>query len=124
LDPALAIVELAATAEQDPIVTGNSFFAVGMRLRLDRMVAKLRALSGADLWQGRAGESLIEELYRGQAAITRLAAGDLDGWLARRRRTADHFLGIAEEIDTATMPDLARLLLASQALGALAAAGE
>jgi glutamate dehydrogenase len=124
LDPALAIVELAAATGQDAIAAGNSFFAVGTRLRLDRMVAKLRALSGTGLWQGRAGESLIEELYRGQAAITRIAAGDLDAWLAPRRTAADHFLGIAEEIDAAATPDLARLLIASQGLTALAAAGE
>jgi glutamate dehydrogenase len=124
LDPALAIVELAATTGQDAIAAGNRFFAVGTRLRLDRMVAKLRTLSGTGLWQGRASESLIEELYRGQAAITRLAAGDLDTWLARRRMAADHFLGIAEEIDAAVAPDLARLLLANQALTALTAAGE
>ena len=117
LDPALAIVELGP----DPVGTGRRFFAVGARLRLDRMVAKLRDLVGSGLWQQRAAESLIEELYRGQAAITRLAAGDLDALLAKRRTAADHFLGIAEEIDAATAPDLARLLLASQALAALAA---
>ncbi len=35
------------------------------RCGLDRMVAKLRALVGSGLWQQRAAESLIEELYRG-----------------------------------------------------------
>jgi glutamate dehydrogenase len=115
LDPALAIVELAP----DPVATGARFFAAGTRLQLDRMVAKLRSLAGSGLWQQRAAEGLIEEIYRGQAAITRLAAGDLDGLLLRRRMAAQHFLAIAEEIDAA--PDLAHLLLASQALGALAA---
>ena len=120
LDPALAIVEMAP----DPVAAGRQFFATGTRLHLDRMVAKLRGLAGAGLWQTRAAESLIEELYRGQAAITRLAAGDLEAFLAGRRMAADHFLAIAEEIDTAPAPDLARLLLASQALSALAASSK
>jgi NAD-specific glutamate dehydrogenase len=85
------------------------------------MVAKLRQLVGTGLWQQRAAEGLIEDLYRGQAAITRLGGGALGAWLARHRRAAEHFLGIAEEIDGAPAPDLARLLLASQALTALAA---
>jgi glutamate dehydrogenase len=117
LDPALAIVELGP----DPVAAGQRFFAAGSRLRLNGMVAKLRAMVGAGLWQQRAAESLIEELYRGQADITRSAGSDLDRWLAARRRAADHFLGIAEEIEAAPAPDLARLLLASQALTALAA---
>jgi glutamate dehydrogenase len=117
LDPALAIVELGP----DPVAAGRHFFAAGSRLRLNGVVAKLRAMVGAGLWQQRAAESLVEELYRGQAAITRSAAGDLEGWLEKRRRAADHFLGIAEEIETAPAPDLARLLLASQALAALTA---
>jgi glutamate dehydrogenase len=124
LDPALAIVELAVATRQDTLATGKSFFAAGTSLRLDRLVAKLRALAGADLWQSRAAESLIEELYCGQAAITRAAAGDLPGWLAQRRMAADHFRGIAAEIEIAASPDLARLLLASQALAALAATRE
>ncbi len=117
LDPALAIVELGP----DPVVTGRQFFAAGAALRLDRMVAKLRQLVGSGLWQQRAAEGLIEDLYRGQAAITRLSGGALDAWLAGHRRAADHFLAIAEEIDGAAAPDLARLLLASQALTALTA---
>jgi glutamate dehydrogenase len=126
IDAALAIVELAASGATDPVDAGRRFFAVGERLRLDRMVAKLRALAGVGLWQERAAESLIEELYACQAAITRLAgeAGDLDRFLARRRLAADHFLSIAGEIDTAATPDLARLLLACRALSALAAASE
>ncbi len=117
LDPALAIVELAP----DPVAAGRQFFAVGVALMLDRMVAKLRQLVGSGLWQQRAAEGLIEDLYRGQAAITRLGGGALGGWLVQHRRAADHFLAIAEEIDAAPAPDLARLLLASQALTALAA---
>jgi glutamate dehydrogenase len=117
LDPALAIVDLGP----DPVATGREFFAVGAALRLDHMVAKLRQLVGSGLWQQRAAEGLIEELYRGQAAITRLGGSALGTWLAQHRRAADHFLAIAEEIDGAPAPDLARLLLASQALTALAA---
>ncbi|HEY5208530.1 MAG TPA: NAD-glutamate dehydrogenase [Stellaceae bacterium] len=125
LDPALAIVELASIMALDPIVAARQFFAVGSRLRLDPIVARLRTLHGAGLWQGRAGESLIEELYVGQAALTRLAGGgDLDALLARRRLAANHYFAIADEIETAPTPDLARLLLACQALGALAATGE
>ena len=117
LDPALAIVELGP----DPVVAGRQFFAVGDVLRLDRMVAKLRQLVGSGLWQQRAAESLIEDLYRGQAAVTRAGGRALAAWLEKHRRAADHFLAIAEEIDGAPVPDLARLLLASQALTALAA---
>ena len=69
LDPALAIVELGG----DPVAAARQFAAAGATLKLGRMVAKLRALVGSGLWQQRAAESLIEELYRGQAAITRLA---------------------------------------------------
>src|SRR6185312_11796336 len=117
LDPALAIVELGG----DPVTAARQFAAAGATLKLGRMVAKLRALVGSGLWQQRAAESLIEELYRGQAAITRLAGGDIDGFLAHRRRAADPSLTTADEIDAAPAPDLARLLLASQALTALAA---
>ncbi|MGH6980306.1 MAG: hypothetical protein ACREFC_03785, partial [Stellaceae bacterium] len=117
LDPALAIVELGG----DPVGAARQFQAVSERLHLGRMVTKLRGLVGTGLWPQRAAESLIEELYRGQAAITRLSGGNLDAFLARRRRSSDHFLAIAEEIDAAPSPDLARLLLASQALAALAA---
>ncbi|HXE15609.1 MAG TPA: NAD-glutamate dehydrogenase [Stellaceae bacterium] len=117
LDPALAIVELGG----DPVAGARQFVAVGEKLKLGRMAMKLRALAGSGLWQQRAAENLIEELYRGQAAITRRAGGDIDKFLAGSRRAADHFLAIADEIDAAPAPDLARLLLASQALAALAA---
>jgi glutamate dehydrogenase len=121
LDPALTIAELALAAGEDAGVVAHRFFAVGARLRLDAMVAKLRALPGATLWQQRAGESLVAEVYARQATLTRLARddADLERLLAGRRLATLHFNGIVEEIAAAPAPDLARLLLACQALGAL-----
>ncbi|MGH6989319.1 MAG: NAD-glutamate dehydrogenase [Stellaceae bacterium] len=123
LDPALAIADLALATGEDAAIVARRFFAVGVRLRLDALVAKLRAPPDASLWQQRAGASLVEEIYARQAVLTQLAPDDaaLDRLLARRPAAADHYQGIADEIAATAAPDLARLLLACQALTALAA---
>jgi glutamate dehydrogenase len=123
LDPALPIADLSRDTGEAPAAIGRRFFAVGASLRLDGIVAKLRTLPPANSWQQRAGESLVEEIYARQAALTRLAGTDdgaLDRFLAGRGAAAAHLESIADEIEATRAPDLARLLLAAQALAALA----
>jgi glutamate dehydrogenase len=123
LDPALAIVELALTLKRDTIATAKLFFATGAKLKLDVVIGGARALKPANLREQRAVESLVEDFYRRQAELARLAAqgdGALDRHLAAHAAAADHVRAIAEDIAGATTQDLARLVLASQALAGLA----
>jgi glutamate dehydrogenase len=123
LDPALAIVELALALKRDPVETGRAFFATGAKLRLNALVSAARALKPASLWDQRAAESLVEDAFARFAALARFAAegdGALDRFLASRKNAADRFQTVADELAAAPTPDLARLLVASQALAALA----
>ena len=113
------IVRLAKTAQRDLLESGQRFFAIGARFKLDALRGAARKLFAETQWQKLAISALIEDLYAHQADLTARAlarGGDFRLWLDGHARDLGRLDTLVREIEAATQPDLAMLTVANRAL--------
>jgi glutamate dehydrogenase len=113
------IVRLAKTAQRDLLESGQRFFAIGARFKLDELRAAARKLLAETQWQKLAISALIDDLYAHQADLTGRAlarGGDFQEWLDGHARDLGRLDALVREIEAATQPDLAMLTVANRAL--------
>jgi glutamate dehydrogenase len=120
LEPALLIVQQARSAKGEPVALASAFYRIGERLGIEQTIRATQALEGNGPWDRRAARMLRHDIYARVADFAERAAHDeagFEAFLAAHGPAWSRFKALAEE----PAPDLARLLLANQALQAIAA---
>ena len=90
LPPAYALLDIVETAERDdidPLEVARVHFALGERLGLPTLVARIFALPRDDRWQTMARAALRDDLYAVHAQLT---APVLASTIGRRARAGAH----------------------------------
>jgi glutamate dehydrogenase len=121
---AFEVAELAERAARPIDRAARIFYAVGARFALDEMRDAARRLPAETPWQKQAVETLIDDFYALQRDLAaRVLQSDADGaadplaeWIATHADGLAPADAIAGELRSATVPDLAMLLVAGRQL--------
>ena len=129
----LSIVETAAREELEPADVARLHFALGERLNLPSLVARILELPRADRWQTMARAALRDDLYAVHAQLTAQALGATTGDDAAEKRIEawerDHGILVQRTADTLDeicsddTADLARMSVGLRVVRGLLAGG-
>jgi glutamate dehydrogenase len=116
---ALSVVDIAAARSLDPLEVARVHFALGERLGLDLITARILGLPRDDRWRTMARASLRDDLHGVHAQLTARvidttegdasAAERIDQWASAEGPLLERALGTLEEIWSEDSSDLARL---------------
>jgi glutamate dehydrogenase len=122
LVPALDIVEIAGSADLDPVLVAEVYFALGARVELQWLRDEIVALPRDTRWNALARAALRDDVYAEQAALTAevlrvpadgLSAGErVEAWLSHNDDAVGRCLQVLTEMRAAGPPDLALLSVA------------
>jgi glutamate dehydrogenase len=129
----LDIIDVARETEQPVRPVAATYFQLGHRLHLDRLLDRVGALPRDERWQTLARSSLRGDLYACQRTLVaevvrghdldRLEpAALLDVWEERRAPAVDRYRHVVREFENDETPDLAALSVAVRAARELASA--
>jgi glutamate dehydrogenase len=131
LSPALDVIEVGQRLGRPVEEVGAVYFALGERLELDWLSARIEILPRDDRWQTLARAALrddwsalratltAEVLATGASIAVEGVPGIVDDWVARRRAAAERFLLVLDDIRAVASPDLATLSVAVREARAL-----
>ena len=136
LAAALDIVRLAHSSGVSVVDTGRIYFAIGARLGIDRLRLAARTVRSETEWQRMAVETVVDDSYSHQAALTmrvldaatggKLGRKAVDGlietWLAAHAASIRRVNNLMDEIHCEPELDQAMLTVANGQLRALVAA--
>jgi glutamate dehydrogenase len=136
LAAALDIVRLAHSSSVSVVDTGRIYFAIGARLGIDRLRLAAQTVKSETEWQRMAVETVVDDSYSHQAALTvrvldaatggKLGRKAVDGlietWLAAHTAAIRRVNNLMEEIHAEPELDQAMLTVANGQLRALVAA--
>jgi glutamate dehydrogenase len=115
LVPALELVEIAAATELEIADAAEVYFALGARLELHWLRARIVDLPRGTRWEAMARAALRDDVYSEQAGLTAevLRSGvGVERWLAENRNAVERSLQVLADIRSAGTLDLARLSVA------------
>jgi glutamate dehydrogenase len=129
LAPALDVVEVGQRLGRLVEEVGSVYFALGERLELDWLSARIEALPRDDRWQTLARAALRDDWAALRATLTaevlahRGESGSVpdvvESWIAGHRTAAERFLLVLDDIRGVASPDLATLSVAMREARAL-----
>ncbi|MGH9036413.1 MAG: NAD-glutamate dehydrogenase domain-containing protein [Acidimicrobiia bacterium] len=131
LSPALDVVDVGQRLGRPVEVVGAVYFALGARLELDWLSARIEVLPRDDRWQTLARAALRDDWAALRATLTAevLAPGGASGasgvegvvesWIAGHRTAAERFLLVLDDIRGVANPDLSTLSVAVREARAL-----
>lgn len=126
----LGVIETATRIDVDPETVARVHFALGERLGLSTLLARILVLPRADRWQTMARAALRDDLHAVHARLTAqaLASSDADdsaparvaAWEEKDARAVDQAATVLEQV-CAEEPDLARLSVGMRVVRGLVA---
>ncbi|MDQ3946292.1 MAG: NAD-glutamate dehydrogenase [Actinomycetota bacterium] len=131
LSPALDVIEVGQRLGRPVEEVGAVYFALGERLELDWLSARIETLPRDDRWQTLARAALRDDWSALRATVTaevlsaggespvRDASGRVEDWIVQHRGAAERFLLVLDDIRAVASPDLATLSVAMREARAL-----
>ena len=124
LDQLLEILAVSRATGAGVVTTGRAYFEASGAVGVPRLRSWIFASVGEDQWEQRVAHILGETLSRAHRALVIAAVSppvkSVAALLRERRRQADRFLGIAEELSGAGEPPTAAVTVAVLELTSLA----
>ena len=125
----LDITEIAIHTGTDILHAAETYFALSSSLELYWLKEQIHALPRRDLWQRKARNGLLEELYAALHALThevlktttptKSAERRLAAWLARNKTGVDYWHSLVADIRASGRTELAMLSVAMREMRAL-----
>ncbi|CAN0211156.1 unnamed protein product [Discosporangium mesarthrocarpum] len=136
LAAALDIVRLAHSSGVSVVDTGRIYFAIGARLSIDRLRIAARVVKVETEWQRLAVETVVEDSYSHQAALTmrvldaaaggklgrKAVDGLIESWIESHTAAIRRVNNLMDQIRNEAEPDQAMLTVANGQLRALVTA--